>query len=175
MIRPCTVAVLGLLCLPAMALAQPANPMAAAIRSQHDMIKSNLVKSAEQMSEADYAFKPTPEVRSFGQLVGHVANANYMICAMALGDKSPAAADIEKTVTGKAALAKALGDAVAFCEGAMAKLTAASALEEVKVFGTAQPRLAVFALNNSHNMEHYGNMVTYMRLKGLVPPSSAQP
>jgi len=158
-----------------MALAQPANPMAAAIRSQHDMIKSNLVKSAEQMSEADYAFKPTPEVRSFGQLVGHVANANYMICAMALGDKSPAAADIEKTVTGKAALAKALGDAVAFCEGAMAKLTAASALEEVKVFGTAQPRLAVFALNNSHNMEHYGNMVTYMRLKGLVPPSSAQP
>jgi uncharacterized damage-inducible protein DinB len=122
--------------------------------------------------EADYAFKPTPEVRSFGELVGHVANANYMICAMALGEKSPAAANFEKTVTAKAQLEKALADAIAYCDGAITKLTAASAVEEVKFFTGPTPRLGVFAFNNAHNMEHYGNMVTYMRMKKIVPPSS---
>jgi uncharacterized damage-inducible protein DinB len=147
------------------------NPMVAAIKTQHAMVKGNLVKSAAKMSEVDYAFKPTPEVRSFGELVGHVANANYMICATAIGEKSPAPGNIEKTVTGKAALEKALGESLAYCESAIGKLTAANVHEEIKFF-TGPTRLAVFAFNNSHNMEHYGNLVTYMRLKGLVPPSS---
>ena len=143
-----------------------------AVKAQHDMVKGNLVKSAAKVSEADYAFKPTPEVRSFGELVGHVANANYMICATAIGEKSPSTSNIEKTVTGKAALEKALADSLAYCDGAMAKLTGASAGEEVKFFTGPTARLGVFAFNNSHNMEHYGNMVTYMRLTGIVPPSS---
>lgn len=148
------------------------NPMQVSIKAQQAMIAGNLVKSAAKMSEADYAFKPTPEVRSFGELVGHVANANYMICSTALGEKSPATANIEKTVTGKAALEKALADAIAYCDGAIMKLTATSSLEEVKFFTGPTPRLAVFTFNNAHNMEHYGNMVTYMRLKNIVPPSS---
>lgn len=163
---------LVVLCAVAAAGAQSPDPMAAAIKGQHDLFKGNLVKAAEKVPEADYAFKPTPEVRSFGELVGHVANANYMICANAMGEKSPAPGNIEKTVTGKAALSKALADAVAYCDSAMGKLTSTSALEEVKFFTGPQPRLAVFAFNNAHNMEHYGNMVTYMRLKGIVPPSS---
>jgi uncharacterized damage-inducible protein DinB len=148
------------------------NPMARTIKAQHDAIKGNLVKSAAKVSEADYAFKPTPEIRSFGELVGHVANANFMICATAVGEKSPSTVNIEKTVTGKAALEKALADSMAYCETAMAKLTAANATEEIKFFTGPTPRLGVFAFNNAHNMEHYGNMVTYMRLKGIVPPSS---
>ena len=164
------VAVMAVLCTAGLASAQ--DSMIAAIKAQHDMIKSNLVKSAAKVSEADYAFKPTPEVRSFGELVGHVANANYMICAAAMGEKSPSASNVEKTVTGKAAREKALADAVAYCDAAMAKLTAATAGEEVKFFTGPTPRLGVFAFNNVHNMEHYGNMVTYMRLKGIVPPSS---
>ncbi|MGV3516012.1 DinB family protein [Luteitalea sp.] len=148
------------------------NPMVATIKAQQAMIKGNLVKSAAKVSEADYAFKPTPEVRSFGELVGHVANANYMICSTALGEKNPAAGNIEKTVTGKAGLEKALGEALAYCDTAISKLTATSMLEEVKFFTGPTPRLGIFAFNNSHNMEHYGNLVTYMRLKGIVPPSS---
>ncbi|BCS32099.1 hypothetical protein TBR22_A13080 [Luteitalea sp. TBR-22] len=155
----------------ALAAAQD-NPMVAAIKAQHAMVKGNLVKSAAKVAEADYAFKPTPEVRSFGELVGHVANANYMICSTAIGEKSPAPGNIEKTVTGKAALEKALGESLAYCETAIGKLTAANVHEEIKFFTGPTPRLAVFAFNNSHNMEHYGNMVTYMRLKGIVPPSS---
>lgn len=155
----------------AMASAQD-NPMVAAIKAQQAMIKGNLVKTAAKVPEADYAFKPTPEVRSFGELVGHVANANYMICATAIGEKNPSTANIEKTVTGKAGLEKALGEAFAYCEAAIGKLTAASVNEEVKFFTGPTPRLGVFAFNNAHNMEHYGNLVTYMRLKGIVPPSS---
>ena len=171
MMKRVAAAVVAVLCTAGLASAQDA--MIDAIRKQHDMIKSNLVKSAAKVSEADYAFKPTPEVRSFGELVGHVANANYMICAMAIGEKSPAAGNIEKTVTGKAALEKALGEAVAYCDSALAKLTTTSAAEEVPKFFTGPtPRLGVFSFNNAHNMEHYGNMVTYMRMKGLVPPSS---
>lgn len=170
MFKRTAVAVLAVLCTAGMASAQDA--MIAAIKAQHDMIKGNLIKSAAKMSEGDYAFKPAPEVRSFGELVGHVANANYMICAAAVGEKSPAAGNIEKTVTGKAALEKALADAIAYCDGVMAKLTPAAAGEEVKFFTGPTPRLGVFAFNNSHNMEHYGNMVTYMRMKGIVPPSS---
>ncbi len=164
-------AMAAVLCTAGLAAAQD-NPMIAAIKAQQTMIKGNLVKSAAKVSEADYGFKPTPDVRSFGALVGHVANANFMICATALGEKSPAPADIEKTVTGKAALEKALADALAYCDTAIAKLTATSALEEVKFFTGPTPRLGVFSFNNAHNMEHYGNMVTYMRLKGVVPPSS---
>ena len=163
-------AMLVVLCTAGVASAQDA--MVTAVKNQFGMVKGNLTKSAAKMSEADYAFKPTPEVRSFGELVGHVANANYMMCAAAAGEKSPAPGNIEKTVTGKAALEKALADALAYCDGVFGKMTAASAVEEVKFFTGPTPRLGVLAFNNAHDMEHYGNMVTYMRLKGIVPPSS---
>ena len=170
MVRRAMAAAVMVACTAGAAAAQDA--MIKTIKSQHDMFKGNLVKSAAKVAEADDAFKPTPEVRSFGELVGHVANANYMICSMAIGEKSPATANIEKTVTGKAALEKALAESIAYCDGALGKLTAASANEEVKFFTGQTPRLGVFAFNNAHNMEHYGNMVTYMRLKNIVPPSS---
>lgn len=160
-----------LLCTAGLVAAQD-NSMVTAIKAQQDAIKGNLVKSAAKVAEADYGFKPTPDVRSFGELVGHVANANYMICSLAIGEKSPATANIEKTVTAKAALEKALADSLAYCDTAIGKLTAANQMEEVKFFAGPMPRVAVFAFNNSHSMEHYGNMVTYMRLKGIVPPSS---
>ncbi len=170
MVTRVAMAVMAVVCTAGLASAQ--DGFIAATRAQHEMIKSNLVKSAAKVSEADYAFKPTPEVRSFGELVGHVANANYMICAAAMGEKSPAPGNIEKTVTGKAALEKALADSFAYCEGLFTKLTPATAAEEMKFFTGPTPRLGIFAFNNIHNMEHYGNMVTYMRLKGIVPPSS---
>ncbi len=168
--RTVMTAVAMAMCTAGVASAQ--DTMIAAVKAQHEMVKGNLVKSAAKMPETDYAFRPAPEVRTFGELVGHVANANYMICAMAMGEKSPAPGNIEKTVTGKAALEKALADSIAYCDSTLGKLTGITAGEEVKYFLGVSPRLGVFAFNNSHNMEHYGNMVTYMRMKGIVPPSS---
>lgn len=153
-------------------LASAQDPMIASIKAQHDAIKANLTRSAEKVTEADYAFKPTPEVRSFGEMVGHVINANYSICAAAAGEANPSTTNAEKTLTAKADIEKALAASLAYCDGVFGKLTATSAVEPVKFYLGPTPRLSILAYNNAHNMEHYGNLVTYMRLKGIVPPSS---
>jgi len=152
------------------ALAQDA--MTSAAKSTLALIKGNVVKSAEQMSEENYAFKPTPDVRSFGQVIGHVANANYMICSTATGAANPSTGDIEKTKTSKADLTKAVAESFAFCEAQFDALTPAKAAEVVDLFGMKMPRLNALQFNTAHDFEHYGNIVTYMRLKGMVPPSS---
>ena len=148
---------------------QPAAPDG--FRLTYESAKSNLTKSAEQVTEANYGFKPTPEVRSIGQLFGHVANANFMICAMASGLPNPSKADFEKS-TAKAELQKALADSFAFCDKAWGAVTAANAGEAVDIFGMKHTRASGLSFNTAHIWEHYGNLVTYMRLKGMVPPSS---
>lgn len=152
-------------------VAQGGDPMVKASQAQFGMVKGYLTKAAEQVGEDNYAFKPTPEVRSFGQIIGHVADANYMICAAAAGEKAPAGG-IEKSATTKAALQKGLAESFAYCDKVFAGLGDAKGAELVTFFGNQQPRLAVLAFNTAHDFEHYGNLVTYMRLKGMVPPSS---
>ena len=131
-----------------------ADPISGGIKGTYNSIKNNLLKSADKMTEENYAFKPTPEVRSYGQLVGHLADAQYLFCSAVLGEKNPAPG-IEKSKTSKADLVQALKDG-----------------EMVKFFGREMAKVPVLALNNAHNNEHYGNIVTYLRIKGLVPPSS---
>ena len=143
------------------------------IQPLYEMAKGWLVKSAEMLPEADYSFKPTPAVRSFGQLIGHVANANYMMCATAKGEKSPAMQDFEKT-TEKAALIKGLKDALAYCDPVY-KMADADRSAPAEMFGIKMTRLGFAFLNVTHDTEHYGNLVTYLRLKGLTPPSSQGP
>src|SRR5687768_449510 len=147
---------------------------AASIRGAHDAAKGYLLKAADQVTEDLYAFKPTPEVRSLGQLFGHIADANFMICGMASGQK-PTMSGIEKSKTTKADLRAALEASFKFCDDAYGTVTDANANETVKFFlpGT-HTRLGVLAFNNAHVFEHYGNVVTYMRMKGMVPPSSAR-
>jgi uncharacterized damage-inducible protein DinB len=149
---------------------QHGDHLAADVRPFYSQVKDYITKSAAQMTEANYSFKPTPEVRSFGQLVGHVANANYMICAMASGEANPSTADLEKT-TAKAGLVKALQDSFTFCDRAF-QITDAKGMEPVKIFEQARNRFQALVLEIGHLNEHYGNMVTYMRMKGMVPPSS---
>jgi uncharacterized damage-inducible protein DinB len=152
--------------------AQP-DPTIASTRGGLDIIKGYITKAAEQVPEEMYAFKPTPDVRSMGQLFGHIADANFMICGMATGQK-PEMENIEKTKTSKADLTAALAASFKFCDVGFEKLTAASANETVKFFLPGiHTRLSVLTFNTAHDFEHYGNIVTYMRLKGLVPPSSA--
>jgi uncharacterized damage-inducible protein DinB len=165
--------VAAVLALPAASFAQapPANPMQASIKSVFDMLKGNLSKSAEKVGEDLYGFKPTPDVRSFGQLIGHIADSQFGMCATAAGEK-PAQSGIEKSATTKAALVKALNDSIAYCDKVLAGFDDTKGLEVTKFFTGPSTRLGVLAFNNAHSFEHYGNMVTYMRLKGIVPPSS---
>jgi len=150
------------------------NPLTAFNKRAYGQLKSWLLASAEKMPEVNYNFKPTDAVRSFGQVVGHVADAQYLFCSSVLGEKNPAL-KIEQTKTSKADLIAALKDAFAYCDKAHDSVTDASAAQTVKFFGGDTPKLSVLSVNNMHASEHYGNLVTYMRLKNIVPPSSEAP
>ena len=156
---------------PALAFSQ--NPMMAAIKAQHEQVKGYLLKTAETVPENLYSFRATPEVRTIAQLIGHVADGSAGICASASGDKPPSL-NAEKSMTSKAQLTKALAEALAFCDKVIAGMDDKRAMEATKFFvGGTSPRGMILAFNNSHNFEHYGNLVTYMRLNKIVPPSSA--
>src|SRR4051812_6925369 len=162
-----------LIAIPALAipLTAQSNPLSTGTKGLYTMVKNNLIKSAEKMPEENYAFKPTDAVRSFGQLVGHVADAQYLFCSVVLNEKNPALG-IEKSKTSKADLVQALKDGFAYCDKAYDEMTDAHAADALKFFGRDSTKLTVLSFNTAHNNEHYGNIVTYMRLKNLVPPSS---
>ena len=149
----------------------PAAIAIAAIRTQWQGAIGNITKAAEELSEADYAYRPVATVRTFGELIGHVAGSQNLMCAAALGDKQPAEDAVEKAATSKAALVAALKASTAYCEKAYA-ISAASAGMPVEMFGDKSTKVGALALNAVHDGEHYGNIVTYMRMKGMVPPSS---
>jgi uncharacterized damage-inducible protein DinB len=135
--------------------------------------KRNIVESADQMPEANYSFKPVDTVRTFGQILAHVADSNYFYCARSKGEAPPVPdGTLEKTATTKAAIVKALGESVAYCDAVYRSLTAASAAEMVKAGDNQIPRAQPLFANVSHNVEHYGNLVTYFRMKNMVPPST---
>ncbi len=151
----------------------PANPITASEKGVYAFISGNVIAGAEKMPEENYSFKPTPDVRSFGQLVGHIADAQYGICSMAIGEPNPKK-EIEKTKTSKAELVSSLKEAVDYCNKAFAGMTDAQGSQMVKMMGYNMAKLTVLSVNTAHTDEHYGNMVTYMRLKGIVPPSTAR-
>lgn len=168
-----TAVMISVLMLGACAAAFAQNPISGGQKFLYTMVKNNIVRSAEKMPEANYSFKPTPEVRSFGQLIGHVADSQYLFCSAVLGKPNPAPG-IEKGKTAKADLVQALKDAFAYCDAAYDGLTDAQAGALVKFFGADQAKTTVLAFNTAHDNEHYGNIVTYLRMKGIVPPSSEQ-
>ncbi len=180
--RTITVAVLILAAAPLARAEQPksadaaalANPISSSLKFNFDRVKKFLLAAADEMPPADYAFKPAPEVRSFGQLVGHVADASYMFCSAAKGEASPKKASIEKTVTDKTALKKALADAFAYCDAVYAASTDATLNQPIQLFGQKMMKFAALDINVAHDNEHYGNIVTYLRIKKLVPPSSKE-
>jgi uncharacterized damage-inducible protein DinB len=154
------------------------NPISQAIRQGWTTAQKNITDSAELMPESDYGFKPVEGVRTFGQILAHVAGANYLFCSASKGEKSPHAEDdFEKTATTKAAIVKALAESMAYCDGQFTALDDRSAAELVTMpFRMPKAaRASALIMNVGHLNEHYGNLVTYFRIKGMVPPSSRQP
>ena len=154
--------------------------MATTAKTMHASIRRNLAEAAELMPASEYSFKPTPEVRSFAQLVGHVAFGNYLMCSQAVGDKSPATGNYEQ-MTDKAQLVKALNDSLSYCDRIYEATTDANFNQAATVGGLGPNipqaptiRGAVLMFNVTHNNEHYGNIIVYLRLKGHTPPSTAR-
>ncbi len=157
----------------------PKDAVATWLRNASANTRRYLVRTAEKMPEDAYTMRPGPqmEVRTFGQIIGHLANYNFLWCSQAKGEPNPSRnTDFEK-VAAKADLVKAVSDAVAYCDGVYAALTDASGLEMVSITqenGQTRSilRTGLLIQNHAHNNEHYGNLVTYMRIKSIVPPSS---
>jgi uncharacterized damage-inducible protein DinB len=155
------------------ALQAQSNPLSADAKADYATVRDYIIRSAQKMPEANYAFKPAPEVRTFGQIIAHVADDQYNLCAPVKGETRQAAySEIEKTLSAKSDLVAALKKAFAYCDGAYDSLTDASAADVVKFFKTSRPKLSMLNWNTWHTWEHYGNIVVYMRIKGVVPASA---
>jgi hypothetical protein len=139
--------------------------------STYGAVENILLHSAEKMPKDNYNFRSTDALRSYGQIVGHLNDAPYMSCSIELGEKNPDL-KIEQTKSSKVDLINALKGAFAYCDKAYESVTDASAPQMVKLFGNDMPKLGVLTANNMRDLEHYGNLITYMRLKNVVPPTS---
>lgn len=161
-----------LLAVPSAAFAQNANPLTANAKIQFGALTGFVIRSAEKVPEDLYSFRATPEVRSMAELFGHVADAMFSMCSTAAGAKPPRTG-IEKVVTAKPALIAALKEGVAYCNTVYDGMTdQRGSTETVPFYFGPTPRLSVLYFVVTHTYEHYGNLVTYMRLKNIVPPSS---
>jgi uncharacterized damage-inducible protein DinB len=132
--------------------------------------KGNLQKLADAMPEENYAYKPTPDIRSFGELIAHIADAQGLFCSMAAGKPRPES--VAKKTT-KADLTAAMKASIALCDAAFETITEANAAESVGQGRNQRSRLATLEYNTVHSSEEYGYTAVYLRLKGIVPPSTA--
>jgi uncharacterized damage-inducible protein DinB len=152
--------------------AQDAKALVTQAKNAYTQVKNNLTKAADKMSEENYGFKPVPEIRTFGALMGHIADFQMRTCATANGHQAEAPAGSK---TAKADLVAALKTSFDECDAAFDKLTDANYMEQVGGGRGAAPRLATLMRVIVHDNEEYGYAAVYMRLKGVVPPSSERP
>jgi uncharacterized damage-inducible protein DinB len=173
-----SVIALGVLCMGTLASAQlppttgPGGAISAGANWGFATVKRNVLEAAQKMPDAEYGFKPVDGVRTFGQLVGHVANAQFAFCSTVKGEANPNQGKNSETLATKAELVGALEQSIAYCDGVYAGMTDAQGVGMVKLFGTEMSKITALYGNVAHTNEHYGNLVTYMRIKGHVPPST---
>jgi hypothetical protein len=149
--------------------AQGGNPLSSELKQNYEQQKAALLGEAARMADADYAFKATRDVGTFGSRVAHVADAQMMICSAVKGETKKGETAGK---TSKADLVAALKASFNYCDDAYASLTDATAMQTVKIFGQSQTKLSALWGNLAHDGEMYGYMAVYLRLKGLTPPSS---
>jgi uncharacterized damage-inducible protein DinB len=155
-----------------------ANPMSTWLRDAYTRNRNTIVRTAEKMPEENYEMRPgsQPEVRTFGQQVTHVATYNFLWCSQAKDEKNPNPGNLDK-LTSKAEIMKVLNDAFTYCDSAYNGLTDASGAEVINITQengrqTRNLRMGLLTLNYAHNNEIYGSMVTYLRIRNIVPPAS---
>lgn len=149
------------------------NPLVETSKTFFAGTKRNILQSADKIPDELWSFRPSPDVRTVAQMFAHIADGQYEFCGMAeegkVVDKG-----IEKSATTKPAILAALKEAFAYCDAAYAKMTDTTAVEMVPFFNRQVPRIFAMDFNMVHTTEHYGNLVTYMRINKIVPPSSSR-
>lgn len=149
---------------------QAQNPLSTELKGDYNGVKADITKAADRVPEADYNFKPEGEQRNFGQLIGHIADVQLALCGAAKGEQKRGEGGSKTT---KADLVAVLKDSFDYCDPIYNSLTDASGLEMIKMFGRDHTRFGTLSFNVQHNNEVYGSIAVYMRLKNMVPPSTA--
>ncbi|MBV8903552.1 MAG: DinB family protein [Acidobacteriia bacterium] len=144
-------------------------PFSTDTKNSYTGIKNTLIRAAEKMPEENYSFRTAPEVRTYGEMITHVADVQFALCGMAKGEQKEAKAPAEKT---KAAASAYLKSSFDYCDGVYNSMTDSAGMAKVKMFGRDLTKLGVLNFNIAHDNEMYGTMVAFLRLKGIVPPSS---
>jgi uncharacterized damage-inducible protein DinB len=150
----------------------PANPLVSTSKAMYAIAKNDVLGSVKAIPDQLWSFQPNKDVRTIAQLFAHIADGQYEFCGVA-AEGQPAMKGVEKSATTKDAIVAALNDAFAYCDATYAKMTDANAADLAQFFGMKVTKLGAMDFNIAHTMEHYGNLVTYMRLNNIVPPSSA--
>lgn len=162
---------LGTLSLAA-AVAQPPGPIQSAVQPQYETARRNLVEAAEAMPADGYAYRLTPAQRPWGEWIFHTAGMNLRMCGQMKGETPPALSN--GTDMSKAALVKALGDSFSYCHSVVSGLGESGALSEVSAGTRKTTPLALMIAQLAQLNSHYGNLVGYLRTKGITPPSTAR-
>ena len=147
----------------------PANPLSAEVKGSYTGIKNFVLKAADKMPEEHYGFKATAELQTFGQRLAHIADSNLRTCGAIKGEQKTGNA---ASKTSKADLVAALKESFAYCDGVYDAMTDAEAVKMVSMGNRQRSKIAMLWGIVSHDNEVYGAMGVYMRLKGIVPPSS---
>jgi hypothetical protein len=149
--------------------------LATSLQRGYANIKMNLTQEAEKMPEADYTFKPgsTPDVRPFGQVIAHAAQAQFGQCSGVNGVPNPMQGkNLEQELKTKVEIVKALADSFALCDTAFASTTEENAVQFVKQGQNEVTRAAALYGVLVHGNELYGTGAVYLRSKNIVPPST---
>ena len=152
--------------------ASTGNPLASEVQGSYARLKANIIKAAEKMPPEDYSFKPTPDIRTFARVVNHVTEAQGHTCGAANHTDPSEAQKMPAETADKAAIVDALKASFAECDKAYAALTDANMTEMLQAGPVKRSRLGMLWGNVSHDNEQYATLSLYLRLKGLVPPSS---
>ena len=149
--------------------AQSASTLASEARQAYDRVKENILKAAEEMPDQDYNFQPTPDTRTFGQLVAHIADAQTHFCSAVSGTHMQLNAGSRKA---KADLVAAMKESIDECDKAYDSVNDSNINQTVGSGRMQRSRLGMLYLNVAHDNEEYGYLAVYLRLNHLVPPSS---
>src|ERR1700691_5364918 len=162
----------AIVCILATVSALPAqSPLSDELRESYAEVKNNILRSAEKMPEENYSLRPAPRVRTFGEILGHIAQEQYLLCRGPVEGEHKAV-DIEKTRTSKSDLLVALHESFGYCDSVYNSMTDATLVQVVDTGGSKHTKSRLLWSNIIHDTWHYGNLVTYLRMKGLVPPST---
>ncbi len=145
------------------------NPFSTDVKASYNGIKITITKAAEKMPEENYSFKTVPAVRSYGEMVGHIADVQTALCGIVKGEQKKGTAAGK---TSKADLQAELKASFAYCDAVFDSMTDKDGATKVKMFGRDMTKLGVLNFLVGHDNEMYGNLVAFLRIKGIVPPSS---